>query len=134
MVCSFVQKFITKTLPEFLAALPVPKDLEGFKDLSPEQLGQVIAVFFVFATIILMPLMMGGAKEGRLNHKQQMDKDKVVDIIPIPEAMAKAQTAQNGKVVLCRCWKSKTFPYCDGSHVEHNKKTGDNVGPLILTK
>ena len=24
------------------------------------------------------------------------------------------------------------FPLCDGSHVEHNKKTGDNVGPLIV--
>jgi len=24
------------------------------------------------------------------------------------------------------------FPMCDGSHNEHNKKTGDNVGPLVL--
>jgi hypothetical protein len=26
------------------------------------------------------------------------------------------------------------FPYCDGSHTEHNKETGDNVGPLIIAK
>ena len=26
------------------------------------------------------------------------------------------------------------FPYCDGAHVEHNKTTGDNVGPLVLSK
>jgi hypothetical protein len=26
------------------------------------------------------------------------------------------------------------FPNCDGSHVAHNKDTGDNVGPLIVTK
>lgn len=31
-----------------------------------------------------------------------------------------------------RCWKSKTFPYCDGAHNEHNKKTGDNVGPVVV--
>lgn len=32
-----------------------------------------------------------------------------------------------------RCWKSGTFPLCDGKHVEHNKATGDNVGPLIVS-
>mmetsp|Transcript_69193 Transcript_69193/g.156928 ORF Transcript_69193/g.156928 Transcript_69193/m.156928 type:complete len:100 (-) Transcript_69193:149-448(-) len=38
----------------------------------------------------------------------------------------------DGKVVYCRCWRSKSFPYCDGSHAAHNKLTGDNVGPLII--
>ena len=33
-----------------------------------------------------------------------------------------------------RCWKSKKFPYCDGSHAKHNTVTGDNVGPLIVKK
>ena len=28
----------------------------------------------------------------------------------------------------CRCSKSKKFPLCDGSHVKHNKETGDNIG------
>jgi CDGSH-type Zn-finger protein len=63
----------------------------------------------------------------------------------------------SGKKVFCRCWKSKTFPLCDGSHVavrwasvcacccargsravshppQHNKATGDNLGPLIVNK
>ena len=35
---------------------------------------------------------------------------------------------------LNRCWKSKKFPYCDGSHAKHNAETGDNVGPLIVKK
>ena len=39
-----------------------------------------------------------------------------------------------GKKVYCRCWKSSTFPLCDGSHGKHNVATGDNVGPLIVSK
>lgn len=40
----------------------------------------------------------------------------------------------DGKAVMCRCWRSATFPYCDAAHVKHNKETGDNVGPLIVSK
>ena len=36
--------------------------------------------------------------------------------------------------VFCRCWKSKKFPYCDGSHAKHNEETGDNTGPLIVKR
>ena len=38
------------------------------------------------------------------------------------------------QAVMCRCWRSGTFPLCDASHVAHNKETGDNVGPLIVKK
>ncbi|XP_005618779.1 CDGSH iron-sulfur domain-containing protein 1 [Canis lupus familiaris] len=38
------------------------------------------------------------------------------------------------KTVYCRCWRSKKFPFCDGSHTKHNEETGDNVGPLIIKK
>ena len=40
---------------------------------------------------------------------------------------------QGDKHVYCRCWHSKTFPLCDGTHMKHNKATGDNVGPLIVS-
>lgn len=37
------------------------------------------------------------------------------------------------KKVYCRCWQSGTFPLCDAAHMEHNKATGDNLGPLIVS-
>ena len=40
---------------------------------------------------------------------------KVVDIV-IASKMEKPQVAY------CRCWKSKTFPLCDGTHVKHNEQ------------
>ncbi|KAI5738044.1 hypothetical protein M8J77_002287 [Diaphorina citri] len=36
------------------------------------------------------------------------------------------------KNAYCRCWRSKKFPLCDGAHLHHNNRTGDNVGPLLI--
>ncbi|KAL1520741.1 hypothetical protein AB1Y20_022309 [Prymnesium parvum] len=51
----------------------------------------------------------------------------ILDVVAVSDCVT-----QKGLVKLCRCYKSATFPYCDGSHVEHNQKTGDNCGPLII--
>jgi CDGSH-type Zn-finger protein len=37
------------------------------------------------------------------------------------------------RVALCRCWQSKKFPYCDGSHREYNRLNDDQLGPVIVT-
>ncbi|CEG43803.1 er membrane protein complex subunit 3-like isoform x1 [Plasmopara halstedii] len=71
------------------------------------------------------------SKPGRVNGKVQLEKEKVVDFIPVCDVEDVIKS--KGKCTLCRCWKSKNFPYCDGSHLKHNKETGDNVGPLVLT-
>ncbi|CBN80293.1 CDGSH iron sulfur domain-containing protein [Ectocarpus siliculosus] len=54
----------------------------------------------------------------------ELDKPKVVTMDSVDAG---------GKKVYCRCWKSGTFPLCDGAHVKHNEATGDNVGPLIVS-
>ncbi|KAI3982541.1 hypothetical protein MKX01_031280 [Papaver californicum] len=62
-----------------------------------------------------------------INPEIRKTEDKVVDSIVVSE-LSKPLTAY------CRCWRSGTFPLCDGGHVKHNKATGDNVGPLLLKK
>ncbi|CAL9757045.1 unnamed protein product [Musa acuminata subsp. burmannicoides] len=62
-----------------------------------------------------------------INPDVRKNEEKVVDSVVVSE-LSKPLTAY------CRCWRSGTFPLCDGSHVKHNKATGDNVGPLLLKK
>ncbi|KAH7653631.1 Iron sulfur-containing domain CDGSH-type protein [Dioscorea alata] len=63
--------------------------------------------------------------QGTINPEIRKDEAKVVDSVLVSD-LSKPLTAY------CRCWRSGTFPLCDGSHVKHNKETGDNVGPLLL--
>lgn len=76
-----------------------------------------------------------------------------------PKVVTTDKLENDSKKVYCRCWLSKTFPLCDGSHQvranvaeclesvtsfsaillglsytqKHNEATGDNVGPLIVS-
>ncbi|KAI4874271.1 hypothetical protein NFI96_028450, partial [Prochilodus magdalenae] len=62
----------------------------------------------------------------KVNLDLQKDDPKVVHAFDIEDL--------GDKVVYCRCWRSKKFPYCDGAHAKHNQETGDNVGPLIIKR
>lgn len=62
----------------------------------------------------------------RINDKIDLDSPKVA-------TMEKFANDDRKKIVYCRCWKSESFPLCDGSHMKHNKECGDNIGPLIVT-
>lgn len=61
-----------------------------------------------------------------INTKIKKTESKVVDTIEC------INIAKDTKLVMCRCWKSEKFPYCDGAHVKYNNESGDNVGPLII--
>ena len=66
--------------------------------------------------------------EGRqkpINTSIKKDEAKVVNKTTLVDLQDKVK---DGKpVAYCRCWKSKTFPYCDGSHAKWNEATKDNV-------
>ena len=66
------------------------------------------------------------AASSRINQKIDLDSPKVATIDKLIESTST-------KKVYCRCWQSNTFPLCDGAHMAHNKETGDNVGPLIIS-
>uniref|UniRef100_S4RJZ5 CDGSH iron-sulfur domain-containing protein 2 n=1 Tax=Petromyzon marinus TaxID=7757 RepID=S4RJZ5_PETMA len=66
-------------------------------------------------------------KDSVINLKIQKETSKVVNEINIEDFV-------DAKKAYCRCWRSKTFPACDGSHNRHNEETGDNVGPLIIKR
>ncbi len=64
------------------------------------------------------------SSDFKINTQIDLESKKVVNTIEMSE---------NEKKVFCRCWLSSTFPMCDGSHQKHNDKSGDNVGPLIIS-
>ncbi|XP_005301780.1 CDGSH iron-sulfur domain-containing protein 1 [Trachemys scripta elegans] len=64
--------------------------------------------------------------KAMVNLHIQKDNPKVVHAFDMEDLGEKA--------VYCRCWRSKKFPVCDGSHTKHNDETGDNVGPLIIKR
>merc|ERR1711918_262320 len=71
-----------------------------------------------------------------INESIDKDSPKVVHTITVSDLLEDKGTVKalgvGKKAVMCRCWKSGTFPLCDAAHVKHNKETGDNVGPLII--
>jgi len=62
----------------------------------------------------------------RLNKTYKLDSKKVAETFDVDDL--------GKKTVYCRCWQSKKFPLCDGSHGKHNQKCGDNLGPVIITR
>jgi len=113
--------------------------LKSFNDaIQGRELVTVVAIVVPLLCLLLLIYADTTGKRGsaKINTLEiQKEKEKVVDTIAggpcTPEIEGLAQF-KDGKLVMCRCWRSSSFPYCDGSHNKHNKENNDNVGPLII--
>jgi len=130
----YVSNTITIALPSYLNNLPIPNSFLGWFKLGVTDWARLVPFTAAVAGVswlgyqVLSPTstLNMKAKSNIVNPSVKKDADKVVDSCDIEDISDKA--------VFCRCWRSKKFPYCDGSHIQHNKETGDNVGPLIVKR
>uniref|UniRef100_H3A632 CDGSH iron-sulfur domain-containing protein 2 n=1 Tax=Latimeria chalumnae TaxID=7897 RepID=H3A632_LATCH len=123
---------ISAILSLSLPAPPQPKKIHSFLSvLSVSEwlrLLPFLGVLALLGYLAIRPFLpkKKQQKDSLINLKIQKENPKVVNEINIEDLhLTKAY---------CRCWRSKTFPVCDGSHNKHNELTGDNIGPLIIKK
>lgn len=62
------------------------------------------------------------------------NEPKVVDAFSVADIEDMVKKNKDGVVALCRCWRSSTFPLCDGTHNTFNKTSGENIGPCLIKK
>mmetsp|Transcript_19951 Transcript_19951/g.29993 ORF Transcript_19951/g.29993 Transcript_19951/m.29993 type:complete len:106 (-) Transcript_19951:252-569(-) len=94
-----------------------------------------IALGVGIGAILVLFLSPSSKSKGQVvNLEIQKDQAKVATMCPLKDIEDTVTASDKGVAVYCRCWRSKTFPLCDGAHVAHNKATGDNVGPLVIKK
>ena len=75
--------------------------------------------------------VLSSSKKSKINTNIRMNEPKVVDKATIKD-LEKAMKANGDKPLsICRCWKSKNWPYCDATHAKLNQ-AGENVGPFVV--
>ncbi|XP_005533680.1 PREDICTED: CDGSH iron-sulfur domain-containing protein 1-like [Pseudopodoces humilis] len=102
----------------------------------------IFSSFILVEWIAAVSLAAGAAAVGYLAYKKFLSKDKCCKAMVNPHIQKDNPKVVHAfdmedlgdKAVYCRCWRSKKFPLCDGSHTKHNEETGDNVGPLIIKR
>ncbi|XP_053209053.1 CDGSH iron-sulfur domain-containing protein 1-like [Panonychus citri] len=65
-------------------------------------------------------------KLGKINPFIRKGEQKVSDSFITEEL--------GDRISLCRCWRSATFPLCDGAHKHYNREFNDNTGPVVIKR
>jgi CDGSH iron-sulfur domain-containing protein 2 len=133
--------FFKVTVADYFKNLPLPSSLRGIADNSGKMFKRKInrkyvKIYFIFkvkdwvrlipfyASLGLVSYVTYKEVNDYLNRRELQwvnksygkDKAKIADIISKSELDEIID--KNNKVAYCRCWKSKKFPYCDGSHAK----------------
>lgn len=123
-------KIIRDIIPDYLKSVPLPYSFSDMKSMSAKDWGHLLLFTGVVGGSIhygIMPLLNKPAPPALVNSSIKKDNPKVVEVMKTSDMFRDAE-----KQCYCRCWKSKNWPYCDGSHNKHNEETGDNVGPILI--
>lgn len=126
-----IAHLVKVTVPDYLSNLPIPDTVGGwfrlgFKDWIALIPPTALAAGLTYTAYLAFCPKARKSASGRTNSSVQLSNPKVVDTIDVEDITEKA--------AFCRCWNSKNWPYCDGSHAKHNRNTGDNLGPVIVKK
>ncbi|EDS36231.1 zinc finger CDGSH domain-containing protein 1 [Culex quinquefasciatus] len=113
---------VKTTLPNYLSGLPIPNTF-GLAVARPTDRRPRRLVYMSYLAFCPEARPKPSIKVNRTIRPAEA---KVVDMIDIEDIGEKA--------AFCRCWKSKNWPYCDGSHGPHNKECQDNLGPVVVQR
>ncbi|XP_078486178.1 CDGSH iron-sulfur domain-containing protein 2 homolog A-like [Ciona intestinalis] len=127
-----ISYIVRDAVPSYLSGVPIPKSFGGFLKLSIKDwlhLATFTTVVGGVSYLAFKPYYdkyFGENKDTIMNFRVEKQKEKVYDVIDVEDLGEKTN--------FCRCWRSKKWPFCDGSHNAFNKATGDNVASLIIEK
>merc|ERR1712066_391130 len=118
-----------------MKSIPLPYNFNDIKSLTIKDVAHLVVLGGTIGATVhygILPLLEEKpvANSGLVNPDILKEKPKVVDVMSKDDI----DFGERDRVCFCRCWRSKTWPYCDGSHNAHNKETGDNVAPLVIKK
>ncbi|KAK7865209.1 hypothetical protein R5R35_003925 [Gryllus longicercus] len=123
---------IRVTVPNYLSNLPIPDSVGGWFRLGVRDWASLIPLAAAVGGVTYLtykafcPRARPDQKKAAVNPNIKKNVEKVVDMFDLEDI--------GDKVAFCRCWRSKNFPYCDGSHTPYNRESGDNVGPVCLSR